>query len=292
MRAVLLWLLNIDWQAAGRDAELSLRLNRPLEGWQVFLLAVLVLAYVVWIYRRDGRGTASPLTRAFLGVLRAGLITLAMFVLAEPVLLATHIETRRSTVLILVDDSFSMDLAFADADAALRKRLQDAMAGATVSLRTPEGKVETVEARKLTLAQFKRLTRLDVISAALHSGAEQGRDFLSLLKQQHNVRFYAFARHISSSNDKGQALDPFHLVPSNLRGMETRLGDCLREALKELRGQPLAGIVLLTTGSRTPARMPCRPLKHASCSTCRSSPWAWAIRPNRRTSRSPWKGRI
>ena len=248
MRSFLSWLLNIDLKAAGQDAELSLRLNRALEGWQVFLLAMLVIVYVTWIYRRDGRGTASPYLRAFLGVLRAALIVLALFILAEPVLLATHIETRRSAVLVLVDDSFSMDLAFADADEALRKRLQAAMRNATVSLRSPEGKVETVEARKLTPAQFKRLTRLDVVSAALHSGAEQGKDFLSQLKEQHDVKFCCFSRRISSSDDEGKALDPFHLAPSNLRGVETRIGDCLREGLKEMRGQPLAGIVLLSDG--------------------------------------------
>jgi len=248
VRSFLSWLLNIDLQTVGPDAELSLRLNRALEGWQVFLLAMLVIGYVVWIYRRDGRGTASPYLRALLGVLRAALIALALFILAEPVLLATHIETRRSAVLVLADDSFSMDLAFADADEALRKRLQAAMRNASVSLRTPEGKVESIEAQKLTPAHFKRLTRLDVVSAALHSGAEQGKDFLSLLKEQHDVRFYGFSRRISSSNDDGKALDPFHLAPSNLRGVETRIGDCLREGLKEMRGQPLAGIVLLSDG--------------------------------------------
>lgn len=41
MRSFLSWLLNIDLTSAGPDAELSLRLNRPLEEWQVLLLAVL-----------------------------------------------------------------------------------------------------------------------------------------------------------------------------------------------------------------------------------------------------------
>jgi len=248
VRSFLSWLLNIDLKSAGPETELSLRLNRPLDEWQYLLLAVLVIVYVAWIYRRDGRGTASPYLRAFLGLLRAALLVLAMFILLEPVLLATHTETRRSAVLVLVDDSFSMDLAFADADEALRKRLQAALHGGTVSLRTPDGKVETVAAQKLTPAHFKRLTRLDVVSGAFRAGTEQGRDFLAVLKEQHDVKFYCFSRHISASNDEGQALDPLHLAPSNLRGMETRIGDCLREALKEMRGQPLAGIVLISDG--------------------------------------------
>lgn len=248
MRGFLSWLLNLDLKTAGPDAEFSLRLNRSPEGWQVFLLVVVVLVFVAWIYRRDGRETASPYLRGFLAVLRALLLALAIAVLTEPVLLATHIETRRSAVLVLVDDSFSMDLAFADADEALRKRLQAAMRNATVALHSPEGAVENVPAQKLTPAHFKRLTRLDVVSTALRAGADQGRDFLGVLKEQQDVRLYGFSRRISSSNDDGQPLDPFRLAPSSLRGVETRIGDCLREALRELRGQPLAAIVLVSDG--------------------------------------------
>ena len=248
MRQFLWWLLGLDPKTVGPDTEFSLRLNRPLEGWQVFLLAVVVIAFVVWVYRRDGRGTASPFLRAFLGVLRALLIGALILMLAEPVLLATHIETRRSAVLVMVDDSFSMDLAFADADEALRKRLQAAMRTATVTLHTADGKVEAVDAQKLTPAHYKRLTRLDVVSAALRVAGAEGKDFLNTLKEKHDVKLYAFSRRISSSGDDGQPLDPARLAPSNLRGTETRIGDCLRAALKEMRGQPLAGIVILSDG--------------------------------------------
>src|SRR5579862_5414648 len=167
MRSLIAWLFGLDPKSFGPDTELGIRLNQSLEGWQVFLLAVGVIAFAVWIYRRDGRGTASPIFRTFLGILRALLICIAIFILTEPVLVATRVETRRSSVLILVDDSFSMDLAFADAEEGLRKKLQTAMGPAILTLKDTDGKAEIVDAQKLEMRHFKMLTRLDVVSATL-----------------------------------------------------------------------------------------------------------------------------
>jgi uncharacterized membrane protein len=247
LRSFLSWLLNIK-TADIADAELSLRWNQSLEGWHVFLFAVIVIAFAFWIYRKDGRGTASPLFRGFLGVLRACVIAIAIFILSEPVLLATHVETRRSVVLVLVDDSFSMDLAFADAEEGLRKKLLGAMKSATVTLQTPDGKGETIEATKLQPQHFKLLTRLDVTSAALRAKGDGGKTFLDALKDKHDVKFYSFSRNISANSDDGKTLDIMKLASSNVRGGETRIGDCLRAGLKEMRGQPLAGIVVISDG--------------------------------------------
>jgi len=247
VRGILAWLLGIDPKAFGPETELSLRWNQSLEGWHVFLLALGVISFAVWIYRRDGRGTASPAFRAMLGVLRALVITTAIFILAEPVLLATHIETRRSVALVLIDDSFSMDLAFADAEESLRKKLQGAMRNARVTLMSPDGKPQKIDAQKLEPHHFKLLTRLDVVSAAMRSG-EAGKTFMDVLKEKHDVRMYTFSRTVSANKDDGKPIDLNALTSSNIRGGETRIGDCLRAALKDTRGQPLAGVVIISDG--------------------------------------------
>ena len=108
MQSIINWLFP---DTAGPDTQFSLRLNQAPEGWQVFLLIVGVIAFAVWVYWRDGKMTASPRFRAMLGVLRASLIALIIIILTQPVLLATKIETRKSTVVVIVDDSFSMDLS-------------------------------------------------------------------------------------------------------------------------------------------------------------------------------------
>ncbi|HLX64006.1 MAG TPA: ThuA domain-containing protein [Planctomycetota bacterium] len=227
-------------------AKLSLTFNQNVEPWLVLILGIGVVLFAIWVYRKDGRDTASPRLRAFLGVMRAGLIAIALLILAEPILVATQIETRRSSVIVLVDDSYSMDLPFADAQEPLRKKLQDAMAGATLTLKGDDGKPLTVQADKLAPGQFKLLTRLNVVSAAMEN--PRGTPFLDTLKKDHDVKFFGFARSISGNRDDGTPLDPMHLTSSNMRGAETRIGDSMRSALKEVRGQPLAGIVIITDG--------------------------------------------
>ena len=247
MRSFITWLFNIDPNSLGPGTELSIRFNRALVGWQVFMLTAGVIAFVLWIYWRDGRGTASPKFRALLAVFRALLIAIAIFILTEPVLLATRVETRRSTVVVLLDDSFSMDLAFADAEESLRKRLQTAMGPAKITLKDADGKTETVDADKLEPRHFKLLTRLDVVSAAITT-SKDSRNFLDALKEHHDVKVFGMSKSLSANTDDGKPLDPAHLVSSNSRGGETRIGDCLRAALKETRGLPLAGVVVVTDG--------------------------------------------
>jgi hypothetical protein len=62
------------------------------------------------------------------------------------------------------------------------------------------------------------------------------------------VKFFRFSRGVSGNGDDGKPLDPLTMASSNLRGAETRLGDALRSAVKEVRGQPLAGVIVITDG--------------------------------------------
>ena len=241
-------LLGLGPEATGADAELAVRLNRPLDGWQVFLIVVGVIAFAVWIYRKDGRATATPLFRTGLGVLRAALIVLVILMLTEPVLVATHVDSRRSSVAVLVDDSFSMDLAFADAEEKLRKQLQTAMGKVKLTLKDEDGKEVKIDADKLDVKHFKMLTRLDIVSATMRAQSEGGSVFLEALKEKHDVRIYGFGRTISDKNDEDKQIDPLKLGTSNRRGGETRIGDALRGAIKEMRGSPLAGVVIITDG--------------------------------------------
>ena len=230
------------------DADLSLQFNQPVERVVILLLVLGVLGFVFWIYSKDGRETASKRLRIFLGALRAALIAMALFIICEPLLVATQVEVRRSTVIVMVDDSFSMDLAFSDAQEALRKKLLTAMGGAQLTLKGESAKPFTVQADKLAPNQFKYLSRLDVVEAALQNSAPNGVPFIDALKKNHDVKFFGFSRGISANSDDGKPIDPLKMTSSNMRGGETRIGDSLRAALKETHGQPLAGIVVISDG--------------------------------------------
>jgi uncharacterized membrane protein len=238
-------LLGID---SAPGTEFAFRLNRGLDGWQVFMLGVLIIAFAIWIYRRDGKATSSPLYRTFLGVLRAALIALMVIILTEPVLVATQVEARRSTVIVLVDDSFSMELTFVDAEEKLRKQLLTALGNVKLVLKNQEGKEELVEVEKLEKHHFKMLSRLNVLSAMMRSPQDGGSGFLEALKEKHDVRIFGFGKEISDKNEDGSPINPQKLLVNNKHSGETRIGDVLRLALKELRGSPLAGVVVVSDG--------------------------------------------
>ncbi len=230
------------------NARLEMQFNQPVDRVLIFVALLAAILFAIWIYRKDGKATASPKLRALLGFFRAMLIIIALFVLAEPVLVATQIETRRSTVIVLVDDSYSMELAFVDAQDDLRKKISQAMAGATLTLKGEDGKPLTIEAPKLAPNQYKLLTRLDVVSAAMQNKRPNGTPFLENLAKDHDVHLFGFSRGLSANSDDGKPLDPLKLKSSVARGAETRIGEALRAALREARGQPLAGVVIISDG--------------------------------------------
>src|SRR5512138_3796800 len=102
------------------DSELGFRFNQSPEGWVVFVLTLGVLVFTTWIYYRDGRESATPWFRTLLGAFRVVLLAIVLLLFTEPVLLATRVEIKPSTVAVLIDDSFSMKLGFPHAEKDLR----------------------------------------------------------------------------------------------------------------------------------------------------------------------------
>ena len=257
MKSFIAWLLDVDPQVLGPDAEISYRFNQQVEGWVVFLLAAGAIGFTTWVYRRDGRGTASGLFRCCLGFLRIALIAIALLMLTEPVLVSSHNEKRPSTVLVLVDRSFSMKLTFPYAEDALRRQVQEALGkDLQIKVLDEEGKAETVPVAKLSLSHFGRISRMQVVCQALRKGAP---GFLDELKKRHpQVKLYTFDRELHTTSE-GEARQPLSIdlekdfEPS---GQETRIGDCLRAAAKDLRGIPLAGVVVISDGRQNAGEDP------------------------------------
>ncbi|MCW8131875.1 MAG: hypothetical protein KIS92_16125 [Planctomycetota bacterium] len=257
MRSLIAWLLNLDDPSViGPDSELSFRFNQSPEGWAVFLLVVAVIGFTIWIYRKDGRETATPGFRTFLGVLRAALIAIALLMLAEPVLVSSHNQTKPSTVVVLLDNSYSMSLKFPYADDDLRKEVQEALGkGTKVSIRDENGKVlESVAAEKLELKHYGAISRMQVACAALRKGTP---GFLEDLKKKHGeVRLYTFSRGLTTADEENKPLVLDKEKDFETPGQETRMGDCMRQVIKELRGMPLAGVVVITDGRQNAGEDP------------------------------------
>jgi hypothetical protein len=253
VRAFLEWILGEPKGSLPSDSELGFRLNQAPEPWVVFLFALAAILFVLWIYRRDGRDSASSRFRFGLGAIRVALIALALLLLTEPVLLATRIETKPSTVAVLLDDSFSMKFGFPHAEKSLQESVKAALGpNYQVTLTSPDGATRKLSIEKLDAKQFGQVTRMQVACQALRKGAP---GFFEELRKRHTVKFYTFHQLLApGQSDQGPDLDLKKDVEP--RAPDTRIGDCLRQALRELRGLPLAGVVLITDGRQNAGEDP------------------------------------
>ena len=184
------------------------------------MLAGLCLALVVYVYSRDGRGRG---VRIFLGCLRGLLLGVILVLLNRPVLTLTRTRTEPSVLAVLVDDSSSM--------------------------RVPDvGPATAPEAR---------------LAAVDHALAGDDAALLRTLAKRHDLRLYRFDRDATPLADvrqpaAGHAADvtPATNALAKLQpsGDSTQVLPSILTVLRDLQGQRVAGVVVLTDGRDTPAR--------------------------------------
>jgi hypothetical protein len=223
MKRLFEWLLGLEGGFLGRDGELSVSFDShwPLQAyvgaftWNVLLFAG--AAALVWfIYRRDGR---SQRLRILLGSMRLALLTLVIVLLNRPQLTVTQSRVEPSVLAVLIDDSLSM-------------RLNDIQRGGT------------------------NQTRLAAVSQTLT--AEDAKLIRELAKV-HQLRFYRFSQDampidVPPAEDEASTAKAISaLTGIDAQGSQTRVLDSIQTVVRELQGQRLAGVVLLTDGRETEA---------------------------------------
>lgn len=223
MKRLFEWLLGLDGGFLGRDGELSVSFDShwPLSDyvgaftWNILLLAL--AAGMVWlIYRRDGR---SQRVRITLGAMRLALLTLVIVLLNRPQLTVTQTRVEPSVLAVLIDDSLSM-------------RLSDMQSGST------------------------HQTRLAAVTQAL--GAADAKLVTDLAKI-HQLRFYRFSVDAlpieipPMDEERASARTIEALSGIDAQGSQTRVLESVQTVVRELQGQRVAGVVLLTDGRETDA---------------------------------------
>ncbi|MBN2491000.1 MAG: hypothetical protein JXQ29_09135 [Planctomycetes bacterium] len=195
----------------------ALRWLAAPEAWVLVLVIVPLVALAVWwVYRREA-GRTTPASRRWLGTLRAGILLLVIALLFHPVYLSSTHRVIKQKLILLVDDSASMQECEPYADPDQRARLAEA-----AGLAGPE----EVAAR----------SRSALVKAVLTHGEPS---LLARLAAGFDVRIYAF----DSALRRDVALDDLAS-----RGTSTRIGEALAKVTAELVGQPTAAVVLISDG--------------------------------------------
>jgi hypothetical protein len=233
-------------------------LLRPLGSTFTLLIVAAGIAAVWYCYRRADN--VGPKLRITLAVLRALTFLLLVALIGE-----LSITLRRAglpSIVVLVDDSESMTIDDKYVDESFRRTLIDRIAERNAEKSTatkPAGPTSTTgpAAAPPTATSSGTASKTDEPPAAARIDAvrtlllEDEAAFLRrLVDRNYQLRVFAVS-------------DAARLLPHDLAelrpaleelaagGKSSRLGDGLRSALEQLRGQPIAGVVLISDGVNT-----------------------------------------
>lgn len=215
------------------NASLALRGASAL-GWILFLL-LLLGAMVYWMYRRSPPHL-SRARKTTLAGLRIAFLGLILALLLRPVLSFTVEGNVRRALVVLMDSSASMQIKDVRMDEGDRKRL--------AIINAPE-----------------QSPRIEVVRSALKN---QKLNLLPRLDREFDLSAFTFGRGLvevstrrMGTNDQQPTANDFTWVDRlSATNPVTAIGDAVREVLNRKRGQPVAGVVLVTDGANNTGAMP------------------------------------
>jgi hypothetical protein len=203
-----------DWASGG---SWSIQFQSLPEGlWAVGCAALAVAAVAgVWYLYRTELAAVRPARRWALVAARLLVLACVAFMLLEMVFVIAKRESIPAHLLVLVDTSQSMGLndPYRDDETASR------LAG-KLKLESP--------------AAMRTQSRLEIARRALAQ-------VLPALARDRELSLYSFAQ-------QPESLAPDALGGAQAKGTATAIGDALATALAEHRGQPMAGMLLVSDG--------------------------------------------
>ena len=211
--------LKIDGSLHIVSAGLHLR-NGGIGGW-VFLLAIALGGLAWWTYREiPGSAPLGNRRRRLLIALRTALFFLILLILLRPVISFTLEGSIRRLLVCLFDTSASM---------AIQDQRTDAMDVTRASL-------------YCRVAEPRHVARIDLVRDVLTDSRLR---LLSELKRNFDLGGFAFGSAVA----RMQGEPDKWAAGMAAKSPTTATGDAIRDVLGRKRGQPLAGIFMVTDGA-------------------------------------------
>jgi hypothetical protein len=219
------------------------------------LIALVIIGATAWVYLRTTAGLAKW-QKTTLIILRSALLLMILLLLMRPVMLLTVEGTIRRSLLLLIDASASMQIK------DLRQDPAD-LARAAIATGQLDPKTGLHQALPPDISSFNNLSRADVLKSMLTSDRLQ---LLSKLAESYDLVPYTFGQTLQgiSGGTTPEAApaagsagrDSSFLSSIAFNQPYTAIGDAVRGLLDQKRGQPLAGIFLITDGGNNYGSQP------------------------------------
>ncbi len=241
-------------------ASLAFRGGMPT-GWFVFVLLV-AGALVHWMYQASPV-TLAPWRKRALMMLRVVFFGMMLALLLRPVLAFTVEGSVRRVLVLLLDGSSSMQIADPRLDqndlkrVAIARNLLDPKGGLHQSLDRNHGR------------ELQQISRLELTKAVLKN---ERLNLLPRLDKEFDLSAFSFGQGLaeisarkvdpqtsSSAKDGDEKVTAqnFDWVDRlDATAPRTAIGDAIREVMNRKRGQPLAGIVLVSDGVNNSGSQP------------------------------------
>lgn len=230
---------------------LAFRGGIPLP-WVIFA-ALLFGALTWWSYAAAPQTISRP-RKYLLTALRLAFFALVLGLLLRPILALTVEGSIRRSLVILIDDSSSMNIRDPRLDPADQKRAALARNG----LDPAKGLGQNLGAAPAK--DVDQLARVEVVRGALKNPRL---NLLPRLEKNFDLDPFSFGQgvaklpHPETKTNEVRKISDYvwidRLAPASPL---TPLGDALREVLNRKRGQPLAGVVLVTDGANNSGSQP------------------------------------
>ncbi len=235
---ILLGLERSPGSVSGDDAHLEFSGLPSGSATVTIILGAAAILFMLWrLYRFEGRDLSRK-QRGVLVALRALILLAVMAMLIEPVLVSSRRETVKSHLPLIVDDSESMK--FSDPYTDNSKAAEIA---AKLKL-TSEGKRSPVE-------RLRETPRLDLAKTVISP-------HLDALGKGRNLRIHDLdsAAQPSANSTKAKQQRTLNDIKGNRP--VSPLGDAIQGVLAAHRGQPVAGLILVTDGRSNTGEDPLR----------------------------------
>ncbi|MDB5390512.1 MAG: hypothetical protein JWM11_6158 [Planctomycetaceae bacterium] len=226
--------MQISIVLAQAEATTGTRIAREFgrEGWQgLLLVAVAVIVFVGWLYRKDTQ-SLNWYWKAWLLTLRLSVLIALGLIWLDPQERSETIEDRPSRVAFLIDTSLSMGFP---------ETTPKGSAGATMGRSRSDAVVEL-----LTKSQIPQTEMLLDRLRATHQ--VELHTFDSKLKQVPVLQRHADVSRVSPDLKATSPAAPNFAEILKPQGTETRLGDALVELIRHSAGETLSGIVVISDG--------------------------------------------
>lgn len=243
-------LMGVPVEQVSRITQSQLRFRGDVDFIWIVLAAV-ALGVMVFLMYRKAAPDLSPVKKYTLATLRTVFLLLILVLLMRPVWAFT-IESRiRRELVVLLDGSSSMKIQDPRSDTDDLKRV----ALARGELDASKGLNQTLNATP----GLDKVSRLDLVKTVLKSDKL---DLIGRLAKDYNVDTFAFDSTLSEIPAASYRQAPAGQKPATqpaakeawidalkADGQQTAAGDALRAVVARKRGQPMAGIFMVTDGA-------------------------------------------